>query len=54
MRISNHVQMVFDQMNIQPDDFKNLYCDVNHITDRDKHVDFYSGVVNYGKVYQKL
>lgn len=38
----------------RPDDFKNLYCDVNHITDRDKHVDFYSGVVNYGKVYQKL
>lgn len=38
----------------RPDDFKNLYCDVNHITDRDKHVDFYSGVVNYGKVYQKF
>ena len=38
----------------RPDDFKNLYCDVNHITDRDKNVDFYSGVVNYGKVYQKL
>lgn len=36
------------------DDFKNLYCDVNHIIDRDKNVDFYSGVVNYGKVYQKL
>ena len=38
----------------RPDDFKNLYCDVNHITDRDKNVDFYSGVVNYGKVYQKF
>ena len=28
MRISNHVQMVFDQMNIQPDDFKNLLFDL--------------------------
>lgn len=28
MRISNHVQMVFDQMNIQPDEFKNLVFDL--------------------------
>ena len=36
------------------DDFKKLYCDINHITDRSKNVDSYPGVVDYGKVYQKL
>lgn len=36
------------------DDFKKLYCDINHITDRSKNVDSYLGVVDYGKVYQKL
>lgn len=28
MRISNHVQLVFDQMEIQPDEFKNLLFDL--------------------------
>lgn len=37
----------------RPRDFKNLYCNINHITDRSKNVDFYPGVVDYGKVYQK-
>ena len=36
------------------DDFKKLYCDINHITNRSKNVDSYPGVVDYGKVYQKL
>lgn len=36
------------------DDFKKLYCDINHITDCSKNVDSYPGVVDYGKVYQKL
>ena len=38
----------------RPDDFKNLYCSINHITDCNKNVDTYSGVVDYGKIYQKL
>lgn len=35
-------------------DFKKLYCDINYITDCSKNVDCYPGVVDYGKVYQKL
>lgn len=37
-----------------PEEFKNLYCSINHIVDRSKNVDFYPGIHDYGKVYQKL
>ena len=58
MFFEDDVYQVFlkDMRNLlsRPDDFKNLYCSINHITDRNKNVDSYSGVVDYGKVYQKL
>lgn len=58
MFFEDDVYQVFlkDMRNLlsRPDDFKNLYCSINHITDRSKNVDSYSGVVDYGKVYQKL
>lgn len=58
MFFEDDVYQVFlkDMRNLlsRPDDFKNLYCNINHITDRSKNVDSYSGVVDYGKVYQKL
>lgn len=38
----------------RPRDFKNLYCDINHITDRSQNVDFYPGIENESKVYQRL
>ena len=57
MFFEDDVYQVFlkDMRNLlaRPDDFKNLYCEINHITDRSKNVDFYPGVVDYGKVYQK-
>lgn len=58
MFFEDDVYQVFlkDMRNLlsRPDDFKNLYCSINHITDRNKNVDSYYGVVDYGKVYQKL
>lgn len=58
MFFEDEVYQVFlkDMRNLlsRPDDFKDLYCEVNHITDRSKNVDVYPGVVEYGKVYQKL
>lgn len=58
MFFEDDVYQVFlkDMRNLlsRPDDFKNLYCNINHITDRNKNVDSYYGVVDYGKVYQKL
>lgn len=38
----------------RPKDFKDLYCDINHLTDRSKVVDDYSGVCESVKVYQRL
>lgn len=33
--------------------FKDLYCKINHLTDRSKTVDFYEGEVNYIKSYKR-
>lgn len=35
------------------EEFKDLYCKINHITDRSKTVDFYEGEVNYIKKYNR-
>ena len=37
----------------QEGEFKNLYCQVNGITDRSKRVSDYSGKSEYGKIYNK-